>query len=198
MLHITIPAMDQEWDEINEVFVTIPETHLQLEHSLISISKWESKFHKAFISDKEKTKEELLYYIECMTITQSVDEEVYKYIPEEELKKIQDYIEDDHTAVCFCGLDLDGNPKPGTKKEVITSEVIYYYMVALNIPFECQKWHLGRLMTLIKVCNEKNKEAEDRAAGKKKKRLTIKEQNDLARQYDRINEERKRQLGVTG
>lgn len=198
MLQITIPKKEQEWDEKIAEFITIPETHLQLEHSLISISKWEAKYHKAFISDKQKTNEELLYYIECMTITQSVDPSIYRLIPESEIKRIQQYIEDDHTATCFVGLSLDGNESPGSKKEVITSEVIYYYMVALNIPFECQKWHLGRLMTLIKVCNEKNKEAEDRAAGKKKKRLTIKEQNDLARQYDRINEERKRRLGVTG
>ena len=124
---------------------------LQLEHSLISLSKWESKWKKPFLSSRTPlSNEELLDYIRCMTINQNVEPDAYEYINVQELKEIEEYIGDPHTATTI----TDHRNKPG-RNEVITSELIYYWMIACNIPFECQKWHLERLLMLIKVCNIK-------------------------------------------
>lgn len=191
MLQIHIPAIADFWDEEKEEFISIKGCDLALEHSLISISKWESKWKVPFLIKKKKTNEQLLDYIRCMTITQNVDPRVYDYIPPDEIQKINDYIDDDHTATFF----RDDGKKGKRDDSILTSEVIYYYMIALQIPMECQKWHLGRLMTLIKVCNEKNKEADPKY---KKKKLTVKEQVDLAKQYEEINERRKKELGTKG
>lgn len=150
MLQITIPAAEQ-WDEQKQEFVYTKEQTLRLEHSLVSLSKWESRWNKAFLSKKKKTYEETLDYIKCMTITQNVKPEVYNFLGNENLQKIQTYIDAPMTATYFSN---DGNGSPS--REVVTSELIYYWMIALNIPFECQKWHLNRLLTLIKVCNIKN------------------------------------------
>lgn len=150
MLKITIPGCEL-WDEVNECFVTTKETTIQLEHSLVSLSKWEAKWHKPFLKKEMKTVEETLDYIRCMTLTQNVDPNVYKFITEDVMEEINKYIEDPMTATWFAKED---NVKPN--REVITSEILYYYMIALNIPFECQKWHLNRLITLIRVCSAKN------------------------------------------
>lgn len=150
MLQITIPAVEQ-WDERKQEFVTTKEQTLQLEHSLVSLSKWESKWCKAFLTKQEKTFEETLDYIKFMTLTQNVDPEVYKYLTDRNIDEINRYIEAPMTATYF---SEDKNGK--TSREQITAEIIYYWMISLNIPFECQKWHLNRLLTLIKVCNIKN------------------------------------------
>ena len=149
MLKITIPAMEY-YDEINNEFIEFKEQVLQLEHSLVSISKWEAKWHKPFLDGKDKTPEQIIDYVRCMTITQNVNLEVYTRLTEGNLKDINDYIENSMTATTFS--DINQTPN----REIITSEIIYYWMVAFNIPFECQKWHLNRLLTLIKVCNVKN------------------------------------------
>jgi len=153
MLQITIPG-GERYDEQKEEFVVIKPCLLQLEHSLVSVSKWESKWHKAFLDKKEKSNEELIDYIRCMCITQNVDPEVFRFIPSSELAKINEYISNPMTATWFS----EDQKKSGGRgmKEVVTSELIYYWMIALNIPFECQKWHLNRLMTLINVCSIKN------------------------------------------
>ena len=150
MLQITIPAVEL-WDERKQEFVTTKEQTLQLEHSLVSLSKWESKWCKPFLTKQEKTFEETLDYIKCMTITQNVDPEVYNYLTNENIEEIKKYIETPMTATYFSD---DKTVK--SSREQITAELIYYWMIALNIPFECQKWHLNRLLTLIKVCNIKN------------------------------------------
>lgn len=151
MLYITIPATDG-WDSEKEEFVEIEkEKKLQLEHSLVALSKWESKWHKPFFGDEEKSEEEILDYIKCMTITQNVDDKVYDRLTEKNIQEIVDYIHDPMTATTI----NDRRKKPGPK-EVVTAEILYYNMIALNIPFECQKWHINRLMTLIKVCDLKN------------------------------------------
>lgn len=151
MLQITIPDTEL-WDSENEEFITIKEQTLLLEHSLVSLSKWESKWCKSFLSRQDKTHEETLDYIKCMTITQNIKPETYHAITTEHIKQINDYISAPMTATCFHEREQKGR----LNNEIITSELVYYWMIALNIPFECQKWHLNRLLTLIRVCNVKN------------------------------------------
>ena len=149
MLEITIPKQSL-WDEVNEEFIDLEAQTLRLEHSLVSLSKWESKWRKPFLSKQEKTREELTDYIRCMTTTQNVDPMVYNFIDPKSMRKINEYIEAPMTATTFSNQEKSGG------REIITSELIYYWMISLNIPFECQKWHLNRLLTLIKVCSIKN------------------------------------------
>ena len=151
MLEIIVPGID-DWDERTEMFVPrVKEQTLRLEHSLVSLSKWESKWHKSFLSTPKKTNEEILDYIKCMTLTQGVDESVYTRLSEENVKAINDYIGDPMTATTF------SNKETGkTNREIITAELIYYWMIAHQIPFECRKWHLNQLLTLIQVCNVKS------------------------------------------
>ena len=151
MLQITIPAVEQ-WDEQQQMFVYTKEQTLQLEHSLVSLSKWESKWNKAFLSNQEKTHEETIDYIRCMTLTQNVNPDVYRCLSIENIEQINKYIDAKMTATYFSDDKTTGK----RNSEIVTSEIIYYWMIALNIPFECQKWHLNRLLTLIKVCNIKN------------------------------------------
>ena len=150
MLEIIIPATEQ-WDEKNQEFITSKEQILRLEHSLVSLSKWESKWCKPFLSRENKTMEETIDYIKCMTLTQNVDDHVYNLLTIDNIKKVNEYISAPMTATTF----NDSNKKSGGN-EIITSELIYYWMISLNIPFECQKWHLNKLFTLIKVCSIKN------------------------------------------
>lgn len=148
MLQILVPATEQ-WDEKKQEFVVSKEQVLQLEHSLVSVSKWESKWHKAFLSKRKKTYEETLDYIKFMTLTKNVKPETYLCLTKENMEQIDKYIEDPMTASYLPEL-------PGSQsQDTVTSELIYYWMTSLNIPFECQKWHLNRLLSLIKVCNVK-------------------------------------------
>ena len=144
---VTIP---EQWDEINQIFIEAKEYPLRLEHSLVSLSKWESKWCKPFISKEKKTNEEIIDYIKCMTLTQNVNPDIYNFINDNNITEINKYIDAPMTATSFP--DKDGKPN----REKVTSELVYYWMIALNIPFECQKWHLNRLLTLIKVCSVKN------------------------------------------
>lgn len=180
MLRITIPAQES-WDETKEEFViTRKEQTLQLEHSLVSLSKWESKWHKPFTSS-EKSFEETIDYIRCMTLTQNVDPKVYLLLSKDNIKEINDYIENPMTATTFS----EFNSGRGGR-EIITSEIIYHSMIALNIPFECQKWHLNRLLTLIRVCNIKNQPA---------KKMGMQE---LMSRNAALNAERRKQLNTKG
>lgn len=151
MLTLTIPDMEYYNEETSE-FITIKSQTLHLEHSLISVSKWESKWKIPFLSNERKTNSQLLDYIACMAVGQ-FDERVVQALTEAQLDEINTYINDSMTATWFS----DKGKHPVNKKQVVTSEVIYYDMIALQIPFECQKWHLNRLLTLIRVCQEKNK-----------------------------------------
>ena len=151
MLKITIPQTEL-WDEVHEEFLNVKGQTLTLEHSLVSLSKWEAKWHKPFISTEKKTLEETLDYARCMTLTQNVDPLVYLCLTDRNLEEINAYIEAPMTATWF------SEKKGGAKStQKVTSELIYYWMVSYQIPFECQKWHLNRLLTLIRVCNEENK-----------------------------------------
>lgn len=162
MYKLVIPARQAEpdkeyYDEVKEEFVTIPgkpatkETALQLEHSLVSLAKWESKWCKPFLSNKNLTEEETIDYIRCMTITQNVQPEVYENLTEDNIREVSAYIDAPMTATTF-----SDNGKGKGSREIVTAELIYYWMIALNIPPEYQKWHLNRLLTLVRVCNIKN------------------------------------------
>ena len=152
MLLLQIP--DQElWDPIREKFITVKGCDIELEHSLASISKWESKWHIPFHDDrKEKTLEQNIDYVRCMCLTKGVDPNVFNYLTQENTKQISDYIGDSSTATWFS----DSANKRGGKREIITAEIIYYWMTAYNIPESYQFWHINKLMTLLRVCAEKN------------------------------------------
>lgn len=149
MLEIIIPS-SEFYDELKEEFITSKEQILHLEHSLVSLSKWESKWHKPFISKDKKTTDETIDYIKCMTLNKNVDINCYYNLSDEHFMIINNYIDDDMTATKITKQKGTGN------RGIITSEIIYYCMIAMNIPFECQKWHLNRLLTLIDVCDIKN------------------------------------------
>jgi hypothetical protein len=148
MLEIIVPGREL-YDEETESFINIKDFKLTLEHSLISLSKWESKWEKPFLSS-EKTQEELIDYIRCMTLTPNVDPIIYSMLSGDNIQAVVDYTQAKMTATTI------KNSQARRRNEVITAEIIYYWMVALNIPFECQKWHLNRLLTLIEVCSIKN------------------------------------------
>ena len=151
MLTIEIPISPEGWDEEKQEFVEPKCQILQLEHSLVSLSKWESKWKKSFISSKNITNEEMLDYIRCMTLTSNVDDDVYNYLTQDNVNAVRKYIEDPMTATTF---PKENNGR--NNREIITSELIYYWMIASNIPSEYQYWHLNRLITLIRVCSVKN------------------------------------------
>lgn len=180
MLQITIPAIEL-FDEEKQEFINVKERTLQLEHSLVSLSKWESKWCKPFLSNHEKTNEETIDYIKCMTITQNVDPQVYNCLTAENFKQINDYIQAPMTATTF---SEDKNGKGG--KEIVTAELIYYWMISLNIPSRFEKWHLNRLLTLIRVCNIKNEPPKKRS------------KRDIMSRNAALNAARKKQLNTRG
>ncbi len=179
MLKITIPAAEQ-WDERIGEFVNTPTYKLQLEHSLVSLSKWESKWKKPFTTKTPKTTEELVDYVKCMTITQNVPAEAYTALTSENFAQIRDYMDDAMTATTI------SKRKRGGKQETITSELIYFWMISYNIPLECQKWHLNRLLTLIQVCDVKNSKPEKRSS------------NEILRSNAALNAARRKKLGSKG
>lgn len=149
MLKIIIPGCEF-YDERTGEFIYYSQEELQLEHSLESVSKWESKWNKPFLSSSNKSVEEIIDYIRCMTITENVDPLAYERLTEHNIIDINSYIDAPMTATTF------NETNKGGGREIITSEIIYYWMISFNIPFECQHWHLNRLLALIKVCNIKN------------------------------------------
>lgn len=153
MLRVFIEG-GEVFDPKTETFSYTVETTLKLEHSLLSVSKWESKWHKPFIDNqKQLTQEESLDYIRCMTIGPEPPLDVYKAIPTKTMREINNYIANTMTATWF---SKEEGTKSAMSREKITSELIYYWMIACQIPFECEKWHLNRLLTLIRICNVKS------------------------------------------
>ena len=159
MLEITIP-FTEFYDEINNEFITIKEQKLTLEHSLVSLSKWESKWCKPFLSKEKMTEEESIDYIRCMTLNEDVSPEIYTAIPDSVIKTISDYIAKPMTATWFSD---DGKKGKKLNSRPVTAERIYYWMIALNVPSEYDTWHLNRLLTLIRVCDEENKPQKKRS-----------------------------------
>lgn len=175
MLELVIPGNHKSYyDEVKEEFVEVDEDEItiQLEHSLYSIAKWEEKWHKAFLGKREKTFEEVLDYIRCMTLN-DVDKNVYTRLSQDLVNKIIDYLKEPMTATVINDNNFSGKPK-GVKIETYTAEVIYSWMVELNIPTEYQYWHLNKLLTLIKVINvkyQKPGKIDKRAAAKERARI---------------------------
>ena len=167
MLHIEVSGGEFFNEETNEFF-NIKSRTLAMEHSLLSISKWEAKWKKPFLSKEERTPEEYLDYIRCMTVTPNVDPLLYTCLTNDNYDQIQNYIDDSHTATTFTSFN---NSTPN-RSRTITSELIYYWMIAYNIPTEYEKWHLNRLMTLIRICGIENNPKK-----KKMGRRAIYEQN---------------------
>lgn len=184
MLEITIQGKEF-WDYEHNEFVYSPPFTLRLEHSLLSISKWESKWKKPFLDkNTPKSREESMDYVRCMTLNQNVPPEIYESIGPDEMKQITDYIEDSQTATWF---SEEQKRKGVMSSKKITSELIYYWMSALNLPFDkCEKWHISRLMTLIEVCNAEN------APPKKMSKSAIHRQN-----HD-LNAARRRKYNTKG
>ena len=181
MLQIAIPIGREGWDEKKREFVEPRTQILTLEHSLISLSKWESKWCKAFFSKKEKTNEETMDYIKCMTLTQNVDPDVYNYLTMDNYQQVLKYIEAPMTATV-----LSKNSSGKINRDTVTAELIYYWMISLNIPFECQKWHINRLLTLIEVCNVKNSPPKKQSS------------RSIIQDYAALNEARRKQFNTKG
>lgn len=185
MIEIHIPST-KIFDESTMSFKPIKEKTLVLEHSLVSISKWEAKYQKVFLSKERKSVGETQYYIKCMTITQNVDDIYYSVIPKTEMIRIQRYIENPMSATFINGNNAQN--KAQNSREPITSELIYFWMVSYNIPFKCEKWHLNRLLTLIEVCNFKNQDPSKNKMSKK----------ELLSRNRALNEARKAKFNTKG
>jgi len=180
MLTIKVGATDV-YDESSETFGAQGGIELQLEHSLVSLSKWESKHEKPFLGKGDKTRDETLDYVRCMVLTENPPGDYLEKLSKENLEEIHAYIDRKMTATWFS--EQPGSPK---SREVITSELIYYWMTLYNIPFECQHWHLNRLFTLIRIATVKS--------GKPKKMS----KSEVMRRNKEINAQRKAQLGTKG
>lgn len=172
------------FDEATSSFITVNDTNLILEHSLISISKWEMKWHIPFLDDKkEKTKEQLLYYFYCMVVSpKEVDQNIFRYLTQAQQMEILNYIKNPMSATTITVYKKTRN------KEIITSELIYYWMCGNQIPFECEKWHLNRLLNLIQICGIKNDPKGGKKMGKK----------DIISQNDKINDMRRKMMKTKG
>jgi hypothetical protein len=180
MLKIILEGTEY-YNEETETFETVGDVELRLEHSLVSLSKWESKHQKPFLSNVTKTTEEILHYIRCMILTEDFPEDVISRLSQGNIDQINAYIESKESATTFGKL-----PEQKARGEIITSELIYYWMVAFNIPFECESWHLNRLFALVRICNIKN--AKPKKMGK----------SEIAMRNRELNAQRRAELNTRG
>lgn len=181
MLTLTVPGIEL-FDNETQRFSTTETTVLELEHSLVSLSKWEAKWNIPFLGRDKKTAEQIIDYIKIMTLTPNVPEDVYHRLSDENYSEIDKYINSKQTATWF-----REDPNTPKNREIITAEIIYYWMIALKIPQEYQEWHITRLFTLVRVLNQKNQPA-------KKNNNT----QSAAAQRRALNEARQRQYNTTG
>lgn len=184
MLKLIIEA-DDAYNHQTEMFEDLPRVELELEHSLVSLSKWESEFEKPFLGRQSKSRAEILGYVRAMILSPEIPPGVIFRLTQQHFDAINDYIEAKQSATTFGELPQEGRNK--ARPETITSELIYYWMVTYNIPFEVERWHLNRLFSLIRICNVKN--------SKPSKRMS---RHEIARRNRELNDERRRRLGTTG
>jgi hypothetical protein len=180
MLTITVEAIEA-FDDDSQEFISQGGTILEFEHSLVSLSKWESIYEKPFLSKESKSAEEIVEYIKCMLLTPKVPEEIFRQLSLENYEKIHDYINGKRSATWF-----NETPEAPGSRETVTSELIYYWMTVFNIPFECDQWHLNRLFTLIRICNLKQ------APQKKMNSF------EMAQYRRQLNAQRRAELGTSG
>jgi len=180
MLTIVVPGVEM-FDEGSQEFVSVDDVTLELEHSLISLSKWESKHEKPFLSTIDKTLEEIMDYIEAMILNPIYPENIVRVLSSDNLQAINDYIESKQSATTFGSI-----PERRGSGETITSELIYYWMVAFQIPFECERWHLNRLFALVRVCNVKNAPAKKMSS------------SEIAARNRELNAQRRAKLNTKG
>lgn len=180
MLKIVVPGVEMFNDETRE-FTTVGDVVIELEHSLVSLSKWESEFEKPFLGKETKTTEEVLAYIKAMTLTPNVSEEIYEKLSEDNIASVHQYIDAKMSGTTFYEVQPEAK-----NQETVTAELIYYWMIVFQIPFECDRWHLNRLFTLIRVCNVKQS---------KPKKMSRAE---LAARNRELNARRKAELGTKG
>lgn len=180
MLKITVPG-EEFFDEETSTFTETEETKIRLEHSLVSMSKWESFFEKPFLSTNDKTDEEVLAYIRFMILDEDFDLNILNRLSIENMQAINAYIDSPQSATTFGEM-----PQKKARGEIITTELIYYFMVAFTIPLECENWHINRLFSLIRICNIKNSKPEQRSKA------------DIAQRNHELNAQRKAQLNTTG
>lgn len=180
MLKLTIPGTEY-FNEETETFETVGDIDLELEHSLVSLSKWESKFKRPFLTGEKKSNEETFYYIQAMIISPIYPSDILLRLSDENITQINDYIESTESATTFGSM-----PERKGRGEVITSELIYYWMVAFTIPFECEFWHLNRLFALIRICNIKNSKPKKMSRG------------EVARRNRELNEQRRALYNTSG
>lgn len=180
MLKIIVPGTEF-YNEVDATFSTVEDTVLQLEHSLVSLSKWESEFQIPFLSSNDKTTEQVYTYIKAMILTPNYPDNIASFFSQQNLAEVNEYIDSKESATTFGEM-----PKQRGRGEIITSELIYYWMVAFNIPFECETWHLNRLFALIRICNVKNSKPKKLSSG------------EIAQRNRELNAQRKAALGTTG
>jgi len=171
----------ESFNEETQEFDSRQDFVLELEHSLVSLSKWESKFNKAFLDNKPKSNVEILQYIDSMILNPIYPEDIVSWLGSDNLTKIKEYIESPASATTFGQM-----PERGGRGEVITSELIYYWLVAFNIPFEVERWHLNRLFALVRICNIKNQKP------------TKTSKSDIARRNRELNAQRRAQYNTSG
>ena len=188
MLIIDIPSTVYEvpgsWDGKKRVkkLMTVPPIHLEMEHSLLSISKWESKWKIPFVECQNMTPEQFIDYCRCMTINRQKDQNVYQYLMNVDAQKIGDYMADSMSARILS----KKNSRKGQNRTRMTSDYFYYMMIQLGIPFECEKWHFGRLMALIDCC-QANSGNEPPMSYRERQKY-----------YAELNAQRRRMLGTKG
>lgn len=122
---------------------------LQFEHSLRSLSKWESKNKIAFLAGREKTPAQMVDYYRCMLLSPEDPDLVYLLDPSQ-MEELTNYINENQTASSV--------PNEGPTQynpETTTSELVYFWMTALKINWEAQDWHFSRLMMLVQITSYK-------------------------------------------